>query len=102
MPPLSLPTWDLSASYFIPGLQSSASWLHRDESGATSFSSRPLPSSLPALAHDTPLARRQARHPRMQSRDLPSSLQWEDETASSLLPACLSHSVVLGLLALLL
>lgn len=60
VPPLSLLAWDLSASYFFPGLQSSASWVHCDESRATSFPSRPLPSALPAPAHDIPLARRQA------------------------------------------
>lgn len=47
---------------------SAASSVHRDESGVTSFSSRPLLPSLPASAHDTPLARRQARHPRMLCR----------------------------------
>lgn len=37
---------------------------------------------LPASAHDTPLARRQARHPRMLGGDLPRSSRRADETAA--------------------
>lgn len=111
VPPLSLTTWDLSALYFVPGLQSSAAQrpLHpwctvmkvewHPSPPALCF----LP-TLPACLGAWHTAGTPPGPPSQNARRGPAvefaAGGWN--SSSSLLPACLSHSVVLWLLALLL
>lgn len=81
---------------------SSASLVHCDESGVTSFSSRPLLPSYPACLPRHMTHRWHAARPAIPECSAEEFAAGGWNSSSSLLPACLSHSVVLWLLALLL